>query len=444
VVYEVYKSDLDENNLNVKAIGLNVLIINPFSPEAERIVKRHQKEEIQPAVFEHAKALVGWKASGGKKTVIPQALRSGYDEEKDVLAQRLLFLTVALNFTPYSNELRLVKENLQALIKARLSSLLGEVDENRIVGLLSDLFDIKIGAPTVEGGMRFGDVFVEKRELFAQDQLKYGEPWRIKYGINWRELSRIIQARELRFVDLYLVNGLALLSLSDLVEHYSRFIALKVEDHINARFEEFRGMKKTEEIKRLFIKTAGLAEFLSDSAGKSYRSSILQGKAGRLRQENFPPCIKYIISGVETGSRNYAISVLLTSFLSYARAAPRKVQDPKISDYVKGPKVLTDEILPMIYEAAARCSPSLFEDQPGEKLNIHYHLGLGLASQVKLENAGSSRWYFPPNCEKIRRESPALCRPDETCRQIKNPLTYYFVKFKKEEGRGEKGEEENP
>jgi DNA primase large subunit len=94
--------------------------------------------------------------------------------------------------------------------------------------------------------------------------------------------------------------------------------------------------------------------------------------------------------------------------------------------------VLTDEILPLIYEAASRCSPPLFEDQPMEKMNVHYHLGLGLSSQVKLENSGNSSWYFPPNCEKIRRESPGLCRPDETCAQIKNPLTYYFSKFRKD------------
>jgi DNA primase large subunit len=68
-----------------------------------------------------------------------------------------------------------------------------------------------------------------------------------------------------------------------------------------------------------------------------------------------------------------------------------------------------------------------------EKMNVHYHLGLGLSSQARLENSGNSNWYFPPNCEKIRRESPGLCKPDETCRRIKNPLTYYFVKFKKGE-----------
>ncbi|MFQ5800867.1 MAG: hypothetical protein ACE5HH_04010 [Candidatus Hydrothermarchaeales archaeon] len=407
-------------------------IVNPFSREAERIVRKRQSDEIPREVFEHAKTLVGWKASVGKKKVIPRTLRTGYDVEKDVLAQRLLFLTVALNFTPYSNELRLVKESLQPLTEARLLSL-DLTDETRIIGLLSDLFEIKVGSPTFDGGMRFGTVFVEKRELYAQEQLRYGEPWRIKYAVSWRELVKIIKARELRFTDLYLVDGLALLSLRSLIEYYSRLVALKAEDFINARFEELQAKRKSEEIKKLIEQTAELEGYLSNVAGQSYRGSVLRGKAGRLRPENFPPCIKGVIAGVQSGSRNYAISVLLTSFLSYARSAPKKVQEPKISDYVKDPKVLTDEILPMIYEAATRCSPPLFEDQPLEKMNVHYHLGLGLTSKVKLENAGSSHWYFPPNCEKIRRESPGLCKPDETCREIKNPLTYYFIKFKKKE-----------
>ncbi len=408
-------------------------IVNPFSPESERIVKKHKDERLpRSEVFEQARRLISWRTSGSRKRIIPSNLLQGYDEEKDLLAQRLLFLTVALHFTPYSTELRLVRESLQSLIKARLSSL-DLRDSSNMVGILSDLFHIRVGTPTVDGGLSFNGVFVGKREIYARDQLKYGEPWAIKYAVDWRELVRLVRAREIRFIDLYLVGGLALLSLKDLIEYYSGLAALKIEDFVVSRFEEFQDKKRHENVKSLVEETADLAEFLSTSAGKSYRSTLIQGRSARLVSENFPPCIKYIISGVETGSRNYAISVLLTSFLSYARAAPKKGQNPRISDYIKDPRVLTDEILPIIYDAAVRCSPPLFEDQPGEKLNVNYHLGLGLTSQVRLENSGSSHWYFPPNCEKIRRESPSLCRPDETCRQIKNPLTYYFVKFKEEE-----------
>jgi DNA primase large subunit len=410
-----------------------VLIVNPFSPEAERIVKKHKAEGMSKReVAEHANKLVGWKAGGGKrKSLIPDSLKSGYSVETDILAQRLLFLTVALNFTPYSNELRLVKESLRDIIRARLLSSLDPNFEDATVNLLSDLFNVKVGTPTFDGGMKFGGIFVEKRELFASDQLRYGEPWRVKFAVDWRELKRLIQGRELRFTDVYLVEGLALLSLNDLIDLYSRLIALNIEDFITTRFDEFQSKRKSDEIKKLTQETAELSGQLSGAAGKSYKGSVLQGRAGKLKADNFPPCIQGIIAGVQTGSRNYAISVLLTSFLSYARIAPKKVQDPRISDYVKDPKVLTDELLPIVFEAAARCSPPLFEDQPMEKMNVHYHLGLGLSSQAKLENSGNSNWYFPPNCEKIRRESPELCKPDATCRRVKNPLTYYFIGFKK-------------
>jgi DNA primase large subunit len=133
---------------------------------------------------------------------------------------------------------------------------------------------------------------------------------------------------------------------------------------------------------------------------------------------------------VTSGSRNYAISVLLTSFLSYARAAPGKVDDPRLVDFIKDQNILSDEIMPLIYQAADMCQPPLFEDQPLEKMNVSYHLGLGLTEVAKLENSGSSKWYFPPNCEKIRREAPGICKPDSLCERIKNPVNYYFIKMK--------------
>jgi len=401
------------------------VILNPLSEDAERIVRRHRGEKlVSGEVFEHARRLVEWRA--GKRRVIPRSLLSGYDEEVDVLAQRLLFLTAALNFTPYSSELKLVRECVQALSKARLMAL-GLAREREVLSIASEFFDIRIGSPTVEGGMRFNGVLVGKRELFAREQLRYGEPWRIRYAVSWRSLSRIIRARELRFIDLYLIRGLALLSFNDLIEYYSKLLGLKVEDYITSRFEELQGR----EAKELSSSTRQLRELLTSIAAELYKGPAVSGRAARLRSEHFPPCIKGILAGVQSGSRNYAITVLLTSFLSYARAAPKTARQPRIRDYIKDPRVLSEEILPLIYQAASRCTPPLFEDQPGERLNILYHLGFGMSSELRMENSGRSPWYFPPNCEKIRREAPGLCRPDEMCREIKNPLSYYFASFRK-------------
>jgi len=40
---------------------------------------------------------------------------------------------------------------------------------------------------------------------------------------------------------------------------------------------------------------------------------------------------------------------------------------------------------------------------------------------------GSQSEYLPPNCDSLRTHS--VCRnPDNTCRKIKHPLTYYMFK----------------
>jgi DNA primase large subunit len=82
----------------------------------------------------------------------------------------------------------------------------------------------------------------------------------------------------------------------------------------------------------------------------------------------------------------------------------------------------------LIYEAAQRCVPPLFEDQPQEKVNINAKLGFGLHESLKLKNEGESTWYTPMGCEKIKLHLPHLCRPDKTCKKIGNPLTYYNLK----------------
>lgn len=118
--------------------------------------------------------------------------------------------------------------------------------------------------------------------------------------------------------------------------------------------------------------------------------------------------MKIALGGVPSGLRNYAITVLLTSFLSYARLCPNPPKrDVRIRDCVSDLSIIEKEILPVIIEAGNRCSPPpLFEDQPHEIKNIWYHLGFGLTDRPTLEDSGNSPWYFPPNCSKIRANAP--------------------------------------
>jgi DNA primase large subunit len=191
-----------------------------------------------------------------------------------------------------------------------------------------------------------------------------------------------------------------------------------------------------------------LRKELEKIAGEYFKERLEKlGKVGakQLRFELFPPCVKEALKGVPAGMRNYAITVLLTSFLSYARLCPNPPRkDVRVRDCVSDLRVIEEEILPVIIEAGNRCKPPLFEDQPHEIKNIWYHLGFGLTDKPTLEDSGNSTWYFPPNCDKIRANAPQLCKPDRYCRGIKNPLTYYLRRLAREERSGENPEgEEN-
>jgi len=144
------------------------------------------------------------------------------------------------------------------------------------------------------------------------------------------------------------------------------------------------------------------------------------------------------MDGVGSGVRNYAIIVLLTSFLSYARVSPSGRVANRIADFIKDISVVRDEIAAPIFEAAERCKPPFFKDQPQEKANVYYHLGFGMTTEPRLDGSGKSKWYRCPNCSKIQMSAPPLCDPDEFCRdrKIKNPLTYYFRKLSEERSGG--------
>ena len=384
-------------------------LINPFSKKAKKIVKKAPPiHELPEGLFELAREKVFWKKSEKRP---PKGIIQ-LDGERDVLSYHILFLSAGLNFSEYSNEVKLVKDALYEITKGRLMEAYIEEGED-FRWRLEDRFSVE--------------------EVSTAGFKKY------RYRISWKSLLPLIAARELRLTDLEISEGYVYSNLTrepidrsldlkkDLINWYSRLLACEAASYMSSLFS---GEKPPEEV---LSRLKGVSDVLIDVSEESYKASFASGKARKFAPENFPPCIQGVIRGVSSGSRNYAISVLLTSFLSYARAAPEKVDDPRLSDYIKDQSILDDEIMPLVFQAAERCQPPLFTDQPLEKMNVSYHLGLGLSEHAKLENSGVSKWYFPPNCEKLRRESPALCKPDKLCERIKNPLNYYFIKMKDSE-----------
>ncbi|MEE8359070.1 MAG: hypothetical protein V3R82_06640 [Candidatus Hydrothermarchaeales archaeon] len=396
-------------------------LLNPFSDEAKSLLdKSPAPHELSGDIFKLAEKKVTWKKKSKRP---PDDLVKNYDEEKDILSFFVLFQAVASSFSLFSGEVRLVKEVTEEIIRERLKHFYRQYGGDYVISLIEDLIPLEEIKITGDGSGQLGSITLSKRELYG-----LGKP---RYGVkSWRSLEPLLRAKEARLTDWYIVEGMVPVNLQDLFKFYSKIISVKAFDYMTRIHE-----KLLEEELEFPERYKDIAQILVGIASEQYKANILSGVSRKLDPDKFPPCINNIISGVSTGSRNYAISVLLTSFLSYARIAPKKTMNPRIVDFVSDQKILTDEILPLIYAAAERCAPPLFEDQPLEKLNVSYHLGLGLTQVPRLEDSGNSHWYFPPNCEKIRREAPNLCNPDKTCKKIRNPITYYFSLQKKIRGK---------
>nr|CCE69559.1 TPA: DNA primase large subunit [Pyrococcus abyssi GE5] len=236
-----------------------------------------------------------------------------------------------------------------------------------------------------------------------------------EYTIHLAEFLDLIPGE--RLSEYYIYNGNVYLRKEDLIKVWMKAFERNIEKSVNMLYEI------RDELPGFFREVlGGIKEVAEQEFGKSG-----EVKAGTLRPDLFPPCVKNALKGVPQGLRNYAITVLLTSFLSYARICPNPPRrNVRVKDCIDDIRIITDEILPLIIEAANRCSPPLFEDQPNEIKNIWYHLGFGYTANPKLEDSGNSTWYFPPNCDKIRANAPQLCTPDKHCKYVRNPLTYYL------------------
>jgi len=161
-----------------------------------------------------------------------------------------------------------------------------------------------------------------------------------------------------KLANYYIYEGRVYLKREDLIRIWSKAFERNVERGVNMLYEI------RDELPEFYRKVLGeIQAFAEEEFGRKFGE--IQG--GKLRPEFFPPCIKNALKGVPQGIRNYAITVLLTSFLSYARICPNPPRrNVRVKDCIKDIRVITEEILPIIIEAANRCSPPLFEDQPNE------------------------------------------------------------------------------
>ncbi|ASI99512.1 DNA primase large subunit PriL [Thermococcus celer] len=381
-------------------------MLDPFGDEAKRLVKEEfggimELLAVIPSYVEMDVVLrrISWVESGE----IPRDVLEMGDVQ-DLLT--FYALIGALAFSPYGIEMELVKEANSRIYSERL----------RRAGTISGT---TLELTTV------GDDEIPRRDRTVLERTGHQEipqdereRMRLTYKI---PLGRFLELWDGSLKDVYIRGGYAYLTRDQTLRLWERSFERNFERAINLLYEVRDELP--EYYHKIYDKLSGIAR----EHFKERLERMGSAEAGPLRFDLFPPCVKIALGGVPSGLRNYAITVLLTSFLSYARLCPNPPKrDVRIRDCVSDLSIIEKEILPVIIEAGNRCSPPLFEDQPHEIKNIWYHLGFGLTDRPTLEDSGNSPWYFPPNCSKIRANAPQLCKPDEHCRNIKNPLTYYL------------------
>lgn len=399
-----------------------IALIDPFSSEAkEYLAAVASISSLDQNIQERALHRYRWK-KGDTKTLPPELidpkdLKLSLQEElstfffvlQALCAKKMLYTSVA----------RFILSCEQVLMSNRLKLLFKEEGEQRILEILSRFFKgLPVTKKTVDAWIIDStSIEIPKTDIFRISPDRDSS----YYAVRWSALTKIFE-NNTPLVDYYLRSGYIVLPLPTFCDVYSKLFLYRIKEYIADT------SKKMEKIEVHPI----ISEF-SDKLLDEFRSEVEYtssegASAAKFDPTRFPPCIKIILGGLGAGNRHYGITVILTSFLSYARLCPQSREDVKISDCIEDISIVTEEIMPLIEDAASNCDPPFFKDQPEERTNIYYSLGFGLTEEPKLALSGRSKWYMCPNCEKIKREIPIICVPDKLCQKIKNPLQYYTAR----------------
>ncbi|MFQ6088363.1 MAG: hypothetical protein ACE5K0_05635 [Candidatus Methanofastidiosia archaeon] len=417
------------------------ILINPLDPVYKELLSEDYDEEY-----------VVREVRGRLSTSIKEESFS-----EDVLynpPQREVFvatfpLVAVSKLGSHSPEAQAVCECISKVVEKRLRFALENTHiEEKVLDAMSEIAKVKLLSKTSERFERESEYALYKKKM-VEIEIPTEDIFRVisyfpfgsvriedlRYLIRWNVLSDILKYQNL--TDLYLVDGWTPVTRVLLIDLYTKLLKENLKNYIDEKRLEYRSRKV--KLPKIF------GDIFYEITKLVPRSRILTSQGPkRLFEEKFPPCIQIASRGVGSGLRNYAITVLLTSFLSYARVYPSfRIFDPtrrlKLSQ--ERISILLREVIPKIIQAGERCDPPLFKDQPLEKANIFYHLGFGLTENPTPRDFGTSKWYLPPSCEKIRQNAPPLCQPDEFCLANFYSVTDYekfsqLIKSAEERGSG--------
>lgn len=420
---------------------MNPLLLNPFREEAKEYLGISFDEVSQDLLdFGINKIKSEVENTKNRRYLFP----TGSDQVTDIISFYLF--CQALSKRPFSSESRLFASVNSKVYRSRLSEELIIEKDNRhnkdeIIKTVREIIEvIPFRIPDINRILEYrakkgkGISIEEPFSLIKEIDLKITDEiirdleklgfFKISgesrdprlfpeyYFIKWTDAETLVQ-----YTDSYIINGYILVDKSKLLNAFMKKMELRILSYIKSIAEKTKELKLPiyDEIFREISKISGsLTE--------------IEVQSEELNPEVYPPCIIKALSGVGAGDRNYAITLFLSSFLSYSRLLPStKIfsKDEKPSLNENQINILINEVIPLILSAANKCNPPLLEDQPQEELNIYYHLGFGLAYPT-LDNFGRSKWYIPPGCAKVKENAPPLCEPDNFCRM------YFYEVTKKE------------
>ncbi len=110
-------------------------------------------------------------------------------------------------------------------------------------------------------------------------------------------------------------------------------------------------------------------------------------------QDLYPPCINLLLKGVKQDGRKRALFILINFFKSLG------VDEAKLIEIINS-----------------------WNEKNYKPLKQGY-----IQSQLNWYRKTGAR--MPPNCDKLNYNDLAICKPDQLCRQIKNPINYAFKKY---------------
>lgn len=361
------------------------MILNPFSEEAKTNLN-FTLDTIDECMVEDAIQLFF--------SVVKKEERNIKDDIKS-----FHILCMALSKSPVSLESReFVKEYAKLSRKELNLKIIQKQDISEIKGIINyepTRIPRRQDFQTMENReWSYNDIKIPYKDLLSLNLL--GNEQKNIYLIPWTQLEGM------DFTQFYIINGRAILNESAITHVYEIAYKKRIAQHLRKLKEELPKLKFQDKI-------------ISKIKGSVGEVTHIGAEGTELSKGIYPPCINAALKGVGVGGRNFAITMVLTPFLSYARLFPTtKVFSEEFVPELdqKAVEALEREVLPLLYNAAESCEPPFLAE---EKMNIIYHLGFGLKTELDLDNYNKSKWYLPPSCEKIKHGCPEICRPDEFC-----------------------------